>query len=183
MSLYVTEFHNAAGSLTGNHVTSSVRRLKELNGVFLSKEAYDRSDLEQVVYEVEMHNVCGNVEGGLYFGVSRISPGKVGDEYFMTKGHFHEKRNRGEYYWGIRGKGMLVLMDENREAYTEDVFPGSLHYIPGHIAHRLVNIGEVTLVVGACWPSDAGHDYDTIQTEGFSIRVMEQDGNPSIMHY
>src|SRR6185437_15999218 len=38
-------------------------------------------------------------------GTTFIEPGCVGDEYFMTKGHFHAKRNRGEYYVTAAGSG------------------------------------------------------------------------------
>jgi hypothetical protein len=37
---------------------------------------------------------------------------------------------------------------------------------------RLVNIGDSQLAVGACWPSDAGHDYASIDRAGFSVRVL-----------
>jgi hypothetical protein len=33
----------------------------------------------------------------------------------------------------------------------------------------------------ACWPADAGHDYDTIQQQGFPVRVFEQGGEPVIV--
>jgi hypothetical protein len=32
----------------------------------------------------------------------------------MTKGHFHAIENRAEYYWGIEGEGILLLMDKKR---------------------------------------------------------------------
>jgi oxalate decarboxylase/phosphoglucose isomerase-like protein (cupin superfamily) len=41
--------------------------------------------------------------------------GKVGKEYFMTKGHFHMRPDRAEFYRGVRGEGMLIMMDRNRE--------------------------------------------------------------------
>ncbi len=55
--------------------------------------------------------------------------------------------------------------------------PGSLHYIPGHTAHRVVNTGDQILKFGACWPSDAGHNYETITSQGFSARVKEIDNS------
>ncbi|MBC8080512.1 MAG: glucose-6-phosphate isomerase [Gorillibacterium sp.] len=176
-----TIFDSLLGKLTGENVVRSSRVLGELSGVFLNEEERSLMDPEQMVYEVQMHDSCGEVEGGLFFGVSHVLPGKVGNEYFMTKGHYHQKRNCAEYYWGISGDGFLLLMDESRECRAEKVFPGSLHFIAGHTAHRLVNTGETRLVVGACWPSDAGHDYSTIQKEGFSMRVVDQDGKPTLV--
>lgn len=167
----LTLFDGRVGSLTGEGVSRTVRRLKDLAGVFADERAFAGMDPETVVYEVDTHDACGEVEGGLYFGVSSVSPGKVGDEYFMTKGHFHRVRDRGEYYWGIQGNGLLLLMDEARSCQIVEVSPGSLHYIPGRTAHRLINTGSERLAVGACWPSDAGHDYASIRQDGFSVRV------------
>ncbi|TVY03039.1 glucose-6-phosphate isomerase family protein [Cohnella terricola] len=168
------------GRLRGENVAGSVRRLKDLPGLFMDDTAYRSMDPEQIVYEVQLHNSCGSAEGGLLFGTSTVTPGKVGREYFMTKGHFHEIRNRAEYYWGISGKGVLVTMDERRQASTVRIEPGSLHYIPGHAAHRIVNIGDCPLVVGACWLADAGYDYDLLAKEGFSVRIVEENGAPAI---
>jgi glucose-6-phosphate isomerase len=99
----------------------------------------------------------------------------------MTKGHFHSQTDRAEFYWGVKGKGMLILMDRSRKTWAEEVFPGSLHYIGGDVAHRLANTGDENLVVGACWPSDAGHDYEEIAINGFSARLMEVNGVPTLV--
>ena len=56
--------------------------------------------------------------------------------------------------------------------------PGSLHYIPGNVGHRLINVSDSILSVGACWPSDAGHDYRSIVERGFPVRVKKADGKP-----
>jgi glucose-6-phosphate isomerase len=105
----------------------------------------------------------------------------VGDEYFMTHGHYHLKRDRGEYYGVIGGKGILVLMDEDRATRTEAMVPGSLHYIAGGNAHRVVNSGHEPLLFWACWPSDAGHDYASIKTQGFGARVLHRHGGPVVI--
>ncbi|MGA2806551.1 MAG: glucose-6-phosphate isomerase family protein, partial [Terracidiphilus sp.] len=98
-----------------------------------------------------------------------------------THGHFHLKRDRGEYYGTIGGKGMLVLMDQDRVTTADVMFPGSLHFIAGGIAHRVVNTGDEPLLFWACWPSDAGHDYGSIKAEGFGARVLYRDGGPVLI--
>jgi glucose-6-phosphate isomerase len=135
---------------------------------------------DTLVYKVEVHEAVKDIPGGLYFGVSHVYPGRVGYEYFMTKGHFHVRRDTAEYYWGISGHGILLFMDEKREVWAEEIISGSLHYIPGNTAHRLINSGDSELTVGACWPSDAGHDYATIVNAGFSAWVLEKNGRPEI---
>lgn len=134
----------------------------------LSKE-----EMEQIAYYVQVHNPQDGVDGALQFGTSNINPGTVNGEFYMTKGHTHEIENRAEYYFGIQGRGLLLIMDENRNTVVQEVEKNSLHYIPGHTAHRLVNIGDEKLVVGACWNADAGHNYAAITDEGFSIKVYK----------
>lgn len=104
----------------------------------------------------------------------------MGDEYFMTKGHFHQQEDRSEYYWGLEGEGMLILMDRERNTWAERMMPGSLHYIPGGVAHRVANTGNSVLSFAACWPSDAGHNYEEIANKGFSARLVEVNGTPKL---
>jgi glucose-6-phosphate isomerase, archaeal len=168
--------------MTGEPVINQTRKLKDLKGIFQDQEAFNQMDLEQLAYTVQSWlPVADGTPGGLFFGASTIYPGKVGNEYFMTKGHFHAQSDRAEFYWGVQGKGMLILMDRERNTWAEEVFPGSLHYIGGEIAHRLANTGNEKLIVGACWPSDAGHDYEEIAVNGFSARLLEVEGKPKLI--
>jgi len=169
------------GNLDGEDVTTIRRSLADLSGVFEDEPAYRAMPGQTPVYRVQAHlSVTEGTRGGLYFGTSFIEPGRVGDEYFMTKGHFHSVRDTAEYYWGIAGRGCLILMDEARRTWAQWVRPGSLHYIPGRVAHRLANTGDQTLVVGACWPSDASHDYASLASQGFSARLKCIDGRPQL---
>lgn len=166
-------FFNSA-HLNGENVLHESKRLSELAGIFGDNMAFLQMDGSRLVYEVySWAPVPQGTEGGLFFGLTHLFPGVVGDEYFMTKGHFHAIENRGEYYWCIQGEGLLLLMDKQRETRAERMFPGTLHYIPGFTAHRVVNTGSRVLRFGACWPSDAGYNYDPIVADGFSRRVKK----------
>ncbi|SES11786.1 glucose-6-phosphate isomerase family protein [Salipaludibacillus aurantiacus] len=170
-------FSKENGALSGEKTSKTIRKLKDMKGFYEDEEAFNKMDPETVLYEVEMHApVKAGTEGGLFFGTSFLNPGKVGEEFFMTKGHFHEIINRAEYYWGLEGEGVLVFMDEDGNASAEKVCPGSLHFVPGKIAHRLVNTGDTKLAVGACWPADAGHQYGPIAESGFGVRIKEKNG-------
>ena len=170
------------GHLTGGEVAQSRRTLGERRCVFAGEAARAAMDQQTVVYEVQSHAaVAEGTPGGLFFGTSNVMPGQVDGEYFMTKGHYHARRECAEYYWCIEGKGALILMDETGRCWFESMQPGSLHYIPGHVAHRLANTGDVPLRVGACWPSDAGHDYAAIAETGFSARLKAVDGVPTLV--
>lgn len=168
--------------LSGKEVIASEKYISQLVNIFADEAARLNMDQQTLVYHVQAHlPVNEGTPGGLFFGTTVIQAGKVGDEYFMTRGHFHKNADRGEYYWGVGGKGMLILMDEQRNVWAEKVFPGSLHYIGSHIAHRVANVGNGPLIFGACWPSDAGHNYSEIDEKGFSARLLEVNGEPVLI--
>jgi len=174
-------YEAVSGRLKGSDIVKIERKLKDISSIFENQEALKSMDLEQVAYEVESYlPVPEGTEGGLFFGTSYLYPGKVGNEYFMTKGHFHSKIDTAEFYWCLTGEGILLLMDAEGNVTAEKMQKGSIHYIPGKIAHRIANTGNELLTIGACWPSDAGHDYQTIAETGFSVRVLDVDGNVEI---
>jgi glucose-6-phosphate isomerase, archaeal len=173
------DFDKGNFGLKGSPVQFLNRTLGEIANIFFDQGVVKQIPPETLVYKVNSWlPVAEWTHGGLFFGTSTIIPGKVGNEYFMTKGHFHEMADRSEFYWGIQGKGVLILMDRERNTWGEEVYPGSLHYIGREIAHRLANTGNDNLIVGACWPSDAGHNYEDIAINGFSARLVEIDGEP-----
>lgn len=168
--------------LHGEGVVESAKFLKQLDGVFADIDAYKKLHPDTLVYNVQAHlPVKEGTPGGLYFGTTIIQPGKVGNEYFMTRGHFHAAADRAEYYWGVQGEGMLILMDEDRKTWGEKMFAGSLHFIPGRVAHRVANTGTSPLIFGASWPSDAGHNYAEIDKNGFSARLVDRNGKPELI--
>ena len=161
------------GLLRGPDVTELTRTLDDLQGVFRDSRAFATTDPTTLVYRVQLHRpVRQGLEGGLFWGTTVMEPGLVGDEYFLTKGHFHAVRNRAEYYVTVAGTGAVVLMTEDHQTRMETMTPGSVHYVPGFTAHRVANIGTVRLSFLACWPSDAGHDYEAIRKFGFSARLL-----------
>jgi glucose-6-phosphate isomerase len=169
-------------SLTGSDITHSRKHIGDLVGVFKDTAAFGLMDPDALVYSVQAHlSVPEGTPGGLYVGTTTIEPGRVGSEYFMTRGHFHAALDRSEYYWGVQGEGMLILMNMERETWAERMYPGSLHYIKGGTAHRVANTGAVKLIFGASWPSDAGHNYDSISRNGFSARLMDVAHIPTLI--
>lgn len=168
--------------LLGTQVQRIIRPIGSVRELFEDREAFERLPQQAPAYEVESYlPVPEGTPGGLFYGITRIHPRMVGNEYMMTKGHFHANLDRAEFYWGLQGEGLLLLMDPERNCRAERVFPGSLHYIRGGVAHRMINTGNEIFSFGACWPSDAGHDYETIAREGFSARVKCIDGEVQLV--
>ncbi len=176
----VLDLHN--GKLLGEQIKTSTTYLRDLRAAFANFERWQSMDPDTLVYQVQFWRPVGEgTEGGLFWGSSVVQPGRVGNEYFMTKGHFHKRRNRAEYYATVQGEGYLLLMDEQRRTTAQRMRSGTVHYIPGFTAHRVANTGNAPLVFLACWPSDAGHDYRTIEEHGFSARLLSRDGQPELV--
>lgn len=158
------------------------RRFADLVDVFADEAARLALPQDRLAYRTEcVFPVPEGTEGGLFWGTTFIEPGQVGDEFFMTKGHFHTKGDRMETYLTYSGTGLLVLMSRDRRCWAEEMTPGSVHMIAAHTAHRAVNTGSATLAFGASWPSDAGHDYATIAADGFACRVIGVGGLPQLV--
>jgi glucose-6-phosphate isomerase, archaeal len=170
------------GLMSGRVVQEVRRTLSDLTGTFADPAALARLPGDRLAYRVQMWApVAEGTEGGLVYGVTIIEPGDVGGECFMTKGHFHARREAAEFYWTYEGQGLLLMMDEGRHCRVEQMAPGSLHYIPGGMAHRTVNVGDAALSFGSCWPATAGHDYATIAHDGFSVRVYRDGGGVRVV--
>lgn len=153
-----------------------VKHLGALEGIFhdeAARSALAESGRDRIIYEVIEYKKDG---ADLFFGTTIVQPGKVGDEYFMTRGHYHARRDLGEVYCTQRGSGMLLL--ETRDGRWEIVrmAPGSSAFIPPDWAHRSINIGDEPLVFTWFCSVEAGHDYAAIADSGMLKRVVERDG-------
>lgn len=78
---------------------SSKRYLSDVKNIF-----YDTTEAEkrlaaddQLIYEFYELPMPQD-DGDLAFGTSITYPGTIGDEYFMTKGHFHSILNTAEVF-------------------------------------------------------------------------------------
>ncbi len=172
----------STAEITGATVHEKRCTVADMQGYYRDEPARQHLDPGKLVYRVQAWLPAPEgQEGGLFLGTTLIEPGRVGDEYFMTKGHFHLNRNRSEFYITAAGSGALILMDENGRTVFEPMRPGSIHYIPFHCAHRVANTGDSLLSFLACWPSDAGHDYGTIASRGFSARLRNINGTPALV--
>lgn len=163
-----------------NHIR---RRLSKMQGQYLDTDAYDTllAHDDPVLYEVyELKRP--KIEGELLHGISIVHPGKVGDEYYMTKGHFHTVLETGEVYHCLKGNGYLVMETPEGDWAVEQLYPGRVVYVLPRWAHRSVNISrDEDLVTLFVYPGNAGHDYGTIEQQGFRKLVIERDGDPVII--
>lgn len=167
-----------SGSMSGN-TGRYEKRLSDLAGLYADARAYGALAKEignTVVYSVEDFRP-GDHYGDLIFGVTRMSPGRVGDEFFLTRGHIHAKADRPEIYYGQRGKGLMQMESPDGETRIVEVGPQTICYVPPYWIHRSINVGDEDLVMVFAYPSDSGQDYGIIEaSNGMRHRVMT-DGN------
>jgi glucose-6-phosphate isomerase len=165
---------NCIPSQSDNHIE---RKLSSLKGQFLDQEAYQNmlAREDTLVYEVyEIHRP--EIAGELLSGISIVHPGKVGHEFFMTKGHFHQVLDTSEIYYCLQGEGYMVMENPEGETAIEALSPGKVLYVPPRWAHRSVCSGRNNdLVTFFIYPGDAGHDYGTIEQQGFRKLVLDGD--------
>ena len=163
-----------------NHIE---RRLSALRGQFLDQEAYERmlsadDQLLYEVYEIKRPEVAGE----LLLGISIVHPGKVGREFFMTKGHFHTVIDTAEVYYCLKGEGYMVMETPEGETSVEPLSPGKVLYVPPRWAHRSICTSRLEdLVTFFVYPGNAGHDYGTIEQLGFRKLVIDGENGPTII--
>ena len=172
-------FNPSTGEIPG---APTVRRhLSDLKGCFADVTAYDATlkNGDPLLYSVSSLEPAHG-DGDLHYGIGVLMPGKIGDEYFMTKGHLHAWPPAAEFYFGLTGEGVMLLEDES-ESRMVPLQPNSAVYVPGHTAHRTMNVGKTPLTYIGVYPAKAGHDYSTIAKKNFRCVVVERDGKPAIL--
>lgn len=163
-----------------NHIT---RTLSAMKGQYLDQEAFtaalsEEDSLLYEVYEIKRPEIAGEV----LHGISIVHPGKVGEEFFMTKGHFHTVLETAEIYYTLSGKGYMVMETPEGDWAVEELAAGRVLYVPPRWAHRSVNASEnEDLVMFFAYPGHAGHDYGTIETQGFRKLIVDKGAGPEIV--
>jgi glucose-6-phosphate isomerase, archaeal len=176
MSVMIDGLTGAVQPSTGHYV----KRLSELGGLFEDVQAFDDAVVERddpIVYEVREYRVEGS---DLFFGTTTMHPGKVGGEYYMTRGHYHARDDRGEVYHVQSGSGVLVLENRAGESRSVPLEPGACAFIPPGWAHRSAVVGSEKLVFLWVCNVDAGNDYREILERGMRLVVVEEDGAPRV---
>ena len=163
-----------------NHIERYLSTLTTMFSDTAAVEARLKDKGDVKVYEV-WEKTIPHRDGELQVCTSITHPGTIGGEYFMTKGHFHARRDTAEIYYCIRGQGYMLMELESGEHVLEEMAPGGAVYVPAYYAHRSINTGKVLLVSLAIYPGDAGHDYGSIETSGFKHLLFEKNGKPEVV--
>lgn len=174
---FLLDFNLKDGASTG--ATPTKRYLSNMKDMFYDTAAAEKllENGDPLIYEFYELG-APELPGDLAFGSSITYPGKVGDEYYMTKGHFHTILDTAEVYYCLSGEGFMLTESPEGDVVNHPLKPGMAVYVPKRYAHRSINTGSTPLVTFFSFRGDAGHDYGTIETKGYRKLVVEKDGEP-----
>lgn len=169
--------HDLAEGVMRDARSHLVRHASDMRGHYRDAAALDRliAGGNPVHYEV-FETPVPQEYGHLMFCISKLHPGTVGEECFMTKGHYHTALNTGEIYLALRGTGFMMMKTPDGQCCHERFAPGRMVYVPPYWGHRSINCGEEPLISFCVYPGDAGHNYGDIEKEGFPRRVYRRAG-------
>jgi len=153
------------------------RKTSDMQGMYADELALKKllSQANPLIYRIREVNIPEET-GHIIYSTTIIYPGKVGDEYFMTKGHFHAKEGTAEIYFCLEGEGYLLMQTRQGRVSAIHMKPGVLGYIPPYWGHRTINTGNKEFVFLTLFPGDAGHNYEIIEKCGFAKIMVEEDG-------
>ena len=159
------------------------RKLSDMRGMFFNVAALEEKikRADELIYEFyDMRKP--EVRDEIAFGSSITYPGLVGQEYYMTKGHFHSKLEVAEVYYCLKGFGFMLMESPEGDWEAQEMRPGTAVYVPGRYAHRSINVSSSEALVSFfAFRADAGHDYRTIETHGFRKLCVNKDGKPQFV--
>lgn len=164
--------------------TTSKRFLSKVKGMFNDEAAADeeiKKNGDKLVYEFHEMGAPEH-DGDLAYGISIVYPGKVGNEYHMTKGHFHCILETGEVYYCLSGHGYMMLESPEGDWSCQELLPGKMVYCPKRYAHRSINVSpNEPLRTFFVFRGDAGHDYGSIEEKGYRNLLVEENGEPKVI--
>jgi len=170
----VTVSAGGLGGKTGRYE----KRLSDLAGLYEDTAAFEEALAQlgdPLVYAVEDFRP-NDQPGDLIYGVTRMVPGRIGDEFFLTRGHIHAKADRPEFYYGQQGKGLMQLESPAGETRIVEIGPQTICYVPPYWIHRSVNVGDEDLIMVFAYPSDSGQDYGIIESSMGMRHRVKVDG-------
>jgi len=155
-----------------------IRKLSDIKSLFADQKAVEEilAKDDPVIYEVYALPVPSDGDN-LVIGTTILFPGRVGNEFYFTKGHFHNDPDAAESIMGLEGKGLALIQDRNGKFESHELTPFSHVYSPPGFGHRVVNVSDENLVFLSICRADVGHDYETIMADNFAMKVVATDKN------
>ncbi|MDX1992585.1 MAG: glucose-6-phosphate isomerase family protein [bacterium] len=181
MEPFKSEIHFQSGVFSPAQVVLR-RTISQTHSLYADAKAAQHilaSEPDRLIYEVYTTDLPEE-EGHILHCTTVIYPGRVGEEYHMTKGHFHARREQGEVYLGLAGRGYLLMQTAEGDVRALSMETGTAAYVPPYWAHRTVNVGDEPFIFFAAWAGEAGHDYVTIEQHGFRKLIVHRNGQAEL---
>jgi glucose-6-phosphate isomerase, archaeal len=180
----------------GPGVTSDppgVRLRGDLRGVLRRRDAQGPElayHLYRAVRRIEDEPMLARA--GLRYDLTVTLPGRYGDEYVKTAGHYHPPADSGdsfpEIYEVVHGRAAFVLQhvdDVTAErprvagVWVQLCEPGERILIPPDCGHVTVNVGTTPLVVADLVSLQCGHLYGSFKAlRGAATYVLADEASP-----
>lgn len=182
------------------------RRLSDLKDYFFDKEVVERmlsNNENPVIYRAYMAprltdpliferckpSETSSSEPQFTFGVNIVQPGRIGREYYHTRGHFHAL-DPVEIYFG-KGNGIFLIQTKDGEVAHLPVRSDrwvALRYDSKKWAHQCINTGAqemINIFLMVSLPCDKEcyliNEYEWIEKHGWKKLVVEENGRPTII--
>jgi len=165
----------------------TIRTLKQLKPVL--KDPHSEGSGE-IYYAVRPES---GAEYGKEPNITIIPPGRLGEEFPKTFGHYH-LHNEPETYRFLYGTGIVLIQHLNTLGRVDNVkalwgIAGKTVKVPHGFGHALINASD-DLLITADWESnEARHEYSRIRAKkGMAYYVVDNEGrieyekNPNYSH-
>ncbi|MBK4716536.1 MULTISPECIES: cupin domain-containing protein [Tenebrionibacter/Tenebrionicola group] len=146
------------GTFTRGLLTHESIRTGGRDAGFVVAAAWREGDPLQLIVDVKRYSLPAGGRA-LYVGVTYFQAQTNGDEFFITRGHFHPRCAQGGVYFCLRGQHLQPDREAARLAWVilSFVYPG-----PPATARRLIHTGDETRSPQVVWPVVAWRDYATL---------------------
>jgi len=130
---------------------------------------------------------------GLRFDITVVLPGKIGQEYIKTFGHYHprvpgQEWTYPEVYQVLSGKAHFLMQEggevdgETKDFAIADFEPGDILVIPPFYGHATVNPGPEPLVMANWVAREFSSSYEPIRArKGMAYYNVEYKGQSIFM--
>lgn len=170
-----------SGTLAG--VSPDVFKLSDLSGCYSDRIGYRqlcRSENPEV-YRLSVVETSGE-DGNINYLAGMLQPGRVGAEYFFSRGHIHRSLETPETYYCLKGGGLMLLQNERTgDCRLSEFSSGSIFYIPDFTAHRVINVGSKPLLFLGRYGAEPRGERARFHEKRFQSIVAATPHGPELM--
>lgn len=152
----MTDYKSTIRKFEKGYEKKGTRKLKDIKDRFI-----DGKEAENILKKegnLEVYETFTKSFSPIKLTLTVVNPGKVGKEFYLTKGHVHKNRTP-EFYILLEGMGSLVLQKVGKSKEVK-LKKGKIALIPEGWAHRLTNTGRRKLKVLTIYHENSKPDYN-----------------------